>query len=656
MNILKHRLLPFLVLIVALAATVLVYQPGLSGPFLYDDKPNIIDNPSLEIGSIGMTGLKQAALSGFGGPLLRPLSMLSFAANLYVTGPDPYYFKLTNLLIHLLNGVAVFVLAWLLLDIYRKLHRPQLTENGTKWIAIAVAALWLLHPFNLTGVLYVVQRMASLSALFVFCGLILYLYGRTRQIEQKSGATAAILASVLIFAPLAVLSKENGILLPVFMLVSELTLLQWQTPGRRTRRMLMALFSLTVLLPALLVLGYVLLNPAVVIVGYSIRDFSLTERLMTEARVLWFYLHMILLPDISSMGFFHDDIAISRSLLTPATTLPAVAGLLALITGALLLRRKYPLLCFGVLFFLVGQSMESSVIALELVHEHRNYLPMFGILLPVVYYMLSPICHPASLRLRRIAMPIVIALFAALTWQRASQWSDPLGMMQKEVQHHPQSSRANADLAFQYVNLPAASQLEAAENYHYAIDYFTHAANLSENDTSGFFGIIAVNSERGLPTDPSWTDELEKRLEHLPSQPSSINSLMALEKCVAAGRCAISPDLMERLLRAALRNPTLTGPRRTAALFALSDFLFMIKKQPEQAAKAAYQAVASAPGDVSEQLTLIVFLINMNKLDEAAKEIMKARELDTRGTYSLKLSELEKQLTDIRVQNSHEKK
>ena len=645
-----RRLLPYLFLIAALAVTFLVYQPGLSGSLMFDDKPNIVDNASLEIHEINLGALKQAAFSGHSGLLLRPLSMLSFAANRYATGLDPYYFKLTNLLIHLLNGVAVFFLAWLLLGLYRQLHRPQLTENSPRWIAIATAALWLLHPFNLSGVLYVVQRMASLSAFFTFCGLILYLYGRKRLIEQKSWAMTAILAAVLIFTPLSVLSKESGILLPVFMLVIEATLLQWRTPDQRSRHLLLALFSLTVLLPALLVTAYVLINPAVFFGGYSVRDFSLTERLMTEARVLWFYLQMTLLPNIASMGVYHDDIAISRSLFTPATTLPAIAGLLALLTGAVLLRKKYPLFSFGVLFFLVGQSMESSVIALEIVHEHRNYLPMFGILLPVVYYILCPIFHPASLRLRGIAMPVVIALFAALTWLRASQWSDPLGMMQMEVQHHPQSPRANADLAFQYAYQSATSSLESVANYPLAIHYFSRAANLSENDTSGFFGILAVNSERGLPTDPSWTDELEKRLEHLPSMSSSVNSLMSLEQCLAAGRCTLSKELMERLLRAALRNPKLNGPPRTTVLFALSDFLFKIKKQPQQAADAAYLAVASSPGDVSERLTLIVFLINMNKLDEAGEALAKARAMDTRGAYSPALAELDKQLTDIRAQ------
>ena len=644
-----RRILPYLFLVAALIATFLVYQRGLSGAFLYDDKPNIVDNAGLAIRVINFDTMKQVVFSGYGGPLLRPISMLSFAVNRYLTGLDPYYFKFTNLLIHMLNGVAVFFLARLLLDFYRRIYRPQLTEESPLWIAIAVSALWLLHPLNLTSVLYVVQRMASLSALFVFCGLVLYLYGRNRLIERKTWSTTIILASVLIFTPLAVLSKENGILLPAFMLVIEATILQWRTPDRRSRRMLLALFALTVLLPALLVVTYVLFNPAAVTGGYAIRDFSLAERLMTEARVLWFYLRMSLLPDISSMGFYHDDISISHNLLTPVSTLPAVAGLLVMLAGALLLRKKLPMLSFGVLFFLVGHSIESSVIALELVHEHRNYLPLFGVLMPAVYYALSPFFGFASLRLRRIAMPAVIALFAALTWLRASQWSDPLGMMQMEVRHHPQSSRANADLAYEYAYLPAATRLQSAENFSNAVHYYTQAASLSDNDTSGFFGILAINSVRGYPTDPKWSNELERRLEYLPSRPDSGNSLVALEKCLVAGRCAISSEMMERLLRAALRNPTLTGPRRTAVLFALSDFLFEIKKQPEQAAEAAHLAVAAAPRDVSERLTLIVFLIDMNKLDEAGEELVKASAMDTRGAYKNELAELGKDISDIRA-------
>lgn len=647
-----RRLIDWVVVSGIALLAIMCYAPGLAGEFLFDDVINIQNNLQIRISHLDMSSLWQAAMSSSAGMLHRPVSMLTFALNYYFSGDvDPYYFKAVNLGIHLLNGVGLYFLTRLLLGLYAKLHRPQLDDRSVQWMSLGVAAIWLLHPFNLTGVLYVVQRMASLSALFVLVGLMLYVLGRQRQNVEKTGGWPAILTAVFVCTPLAVLSKESGLLLPVFMLLVEVTILRWQMPDARGRRRLKALFAGVVALPAFVLSGYVLLHPGFIAGGYWIRDFTLAERLMTEARVLWFYLHMTLLPSLSTMGFYHDDIVISRALLAPPTTLAAIAGLLGLLVGAWMLRKKHSLVAFGILFFLVGHSMESSVIALELVHEHRNYLPMFGLLLPVVYYALDPACHPSSLRLRKIGLIVMVMLFAVLTWMRANQWSTPLGMMQMEVQHHPDSVRANSDLAFQYAYLPAKNQFEAEEHYRNAILHFSRAANLSETDTAGFFGIIAVNAERGITTDPSWSDELERRLEHLPSSPSSINSLMALEKCLASGRCKHGPELMERLLRAALRNPSLTGPRRSTALFALSDFLFKVGHLPEQAVEVAYQAVAAAPDDIAQRLTLIVFLVNMSKLDEASTEIGKARNSDTQGAYTPALNQLERQLAEIRMQS-----
>lgn len=628
----------------SLIAVVLCYQPGLNGGFLFDDVINIQNNAYLVMPQLDVPSMWQAAMSSTAGMFRRPISMLTFALNNYWGGTSPYYFKVVNLAIHLANGILVFVLTRILLKLYRYLHRPQLDEINCQWISLAVAALWLLHPLNLTGVLYTVQRMTSLSALFTCLGLILYLLGRKRQISDQAGSWPPILMAFFVMTPLAALSKENGFLLPVLMLVVEATILKWHTPSMHARRNLMFLFVVTVMLPALCGLIYISYHPALITGGYSTRDFTLVERLMTEARVLWFYLHMTLLPNIAAMGFYHDDFAVSRGLLVPSNTLAALLGLLALLMGGWMLRKKHPLISFGIFFFLIGHSMESSMIALELVHEHRNYLPIFGVLLPVVYYTLSPVHHPSSLHVRRIGMSTVIILFALLTWLRAGQWSNPLGMMQMEVQHHPESTRAHGDLAYQYAYIPALSKVEAEDHYRNAIFHFSQAAYLSENNTTGFFGILAVNSERGLPTDATWTDELERRLEHMPSLPGSINSLMALEKCLAGGRCTHSPELMERLLRAALRNPTLTGARRSAALFALSDFLIKIRNQPEQAAEVAYQAVAAAPSDMVQRLTLIEVLINMRKFDAAAVEINNAKIANVQSTYTSALATLEHQL------------
>ena len=138
----------------------LVYLPGLGGGFAFDDYHTIVDNPSLDIQTLSWDALLDAAMSGVGiGPLARPLAMLSFAANRSVAGLRPEAYKLTNLAIHALNALLIFGLlrSWL----------PRLAPRAPTACAWLIAALWALHPINLTAVLYVVQRMTSLSATWV---------------------------------------------------------------------------------------------------------------------------------------------------------------------------------------------------------------------------------------------------------------------------------------------------------------------------------------------------------------------------------------------------------------------------------------------------------------------------------------------------------
>ncbi|BBJ00037.1 hypothetical protein FGKAn22_17290 [Ferrigenium kumadai] len=489
--------------------------------------------------------------------------MASFAVNYYVSGMDAYYFKATNLAIHLVNGMLVFVLVRLLLNLYRRIHHSTVDEGAETWIAIAVAAIWLLHPFNLTGVLYVVQRMTSLSALFTLAGLVLYLYGRKKLLDGARSGFVAIAAAIFVITPLAALCKENGALLPLLIFVTEGILLRWKTSDQGTRRILMAVVGSAAIVPVLFGLFYILNNPGLILGGYAWRDFSLTERLMTEARVLWFYLHMIVLPNMAEMGLHHDDILISRGLLTPWTTLPAIAGLLVLAGGAFALRNKQPMIAFGIAFFLTGHALESTVIPLEIAFEHRNYLPMFGILLPLAYYTLNPRLHLPSLRLRRMAFMALVILFAGLTAARAQQWGDTLLMRTLEVERHPYSVRAHTDLAGLYDHLPPTSREEAIDLYNKAIFHYQQAAYNAPSNISGLLGILVVNAERGLQPDEALIEMLEQRLATVPFGPPNKNSLIGLARCLADGSCVVNAEIIARLYRAALSNPLLTGSHRS---------------------------------------------------------------------------------------------
>lgn len=627
---------------------VLAYWPGLHGGFVFDDVANITRNPGVSTNSLDIDSLQTAAFSGFSGPLQRPLSMLSFAVNYYATGLIPFYFKLTNLLIHLCNGVGIFSLTCLLLNIYRKRFAAGLSPGDIRWMSLAVAAAWLLHPLNLTSVLYVVQRMVSLSAFFSIWGLVVFLWGRTRLYDGKSGMLL-ILASLLLFTPLAALSKENGVLLPLFMLVVEVTLFAFHAKNSAARRFLIGFYVLAVAVPVVFALSYMVIHPDWLLAGYANRGFTLLERLLTETRVLWFYMRQIVLPDTAQMGLYHDDISVSHGLLHPLSTIFASVGLMALGVLAVLLRKKAPLVAFGVGFFLVGHALESTIYPLDIAYEHRNYLPMYGVVLAIFYYLLNPVFHPRYLLLRRAASFVLILMFAFGTFSRASAWSNPYDFALTEFNHHPDSVRANIELGYVYDNLVAATPEAEYEYYRLAQQRYEHAAQLDKSDIGGLTGLIMSSSRRGRSVEAAWVDELSLRLAHAPYAAITSDKLLGLTICHLKNECKLRSEWIGNLLDAALRNPTLSGLNRAKVLYGKSSYLINVMHDYPAAEKILYQMVECAPVGVASRFSLIEFLIAMRHFEKADIEIKNVSALILNGAEEKRLAELKKQLVDMMI-------
>lgn len=640
MNQFKQALLLLLCLSAPLLAFA-VYYPGLHGPFLFDDWQNLVHNEHLRIDQLDLANLQQAAFSTSSGILKRPVSMLSFALNYYATGDASYFFKLTNLVIHIANGIGIFIMTLLLLGAFRQRMQDGLTQWHMRLVSLSVAAAWLLHPLNLTSVLYIVQRMASLASFFIIFGLIFYLWGRLRQQENKGGWTP-ILASFIVFTPLAALSKENGLLLPLFMFLIELTAFRFKAPTAVTHIFLKGLFTISVILPIIAIVAYSAWHPEWLLSGYAIRDFSLIERLLTEARVIWFYLKMILLPATREMAIYHDDIAISHGLFAPLTTLFSVIGTAALLGGAWFLRNRLPILAFGVLFFFAGHAMESTVLALEIAHEHRNYLPMYGILLPLFYYLLSPLSSPDTLRFRYVAAVFLIGLFAFTTASRAQHWSNLFDLSQYEVDNHPDSPRANLQMGYLFsrtiINGPDGVEM----NYPVAREYLEKSSRLDKSFTVGLFELIHLNSSRAKPPEKGWVVDLKNRLEHDPFSANSANALVKLESCQVKKDCLLSHEEMDELLKAALHNPTLSGLNKASVLFAMADHTHYASKDDAQAVKLALQAADTVPNELQYRLTLIDFLVGLRQFDLAHQQLMLIRKLDQSGSYRSSIEKREK--------------
>ncbi len=431
------RLIAVAVWLVCLAC----YGLALQGPFFFDDLPNLLDNRLLQIDGRTFDDWRVAIISNNSGLFHRPVAMASFAVNYAVAGDFvPWLFKATNLVIHLLTGVLLYHLFRALLRAPACIGRHVFDPHS---VALLAAALWLLHPLHVSTVLYVVQRMAQLSALFSVAGLLLYCRYRLRWVEAGAAA-GEILAAGLWLALLtlaATLSKENGALLVWLIPVVEVSLFRGVWKGEQ-RPALQRVAWMALLLPLLLLCLVFIVSPEWITGRYNGRSFTLEERVLTQLRLLWRYLEWIVLPNITSMGFFHDDIPPSRSLFSPATTALSLAGWLVLATGAFLLRRSQPLLLFAVLFFLVAHAMESTVLPLEMVFEHRNYLPSAGVCL-----WLAALLFELSRRLLWLRLPILLsAVLGVLTVQlflRTQVWSDSLLLARVTATNHPDSPRSN---------------------------------------------------------------------------------------------------------------------------------------------------------------------------------------------------------------------
>ncbi|MDT8382980.1 MAG: hypothetical protein RRB22_01040 [Gammaproteobacteria bacterium] len=428
----RHPLLVAATFLGLLALTWMVFQPAIPGFFMLDDFDNLGTlRPVNDIES-----LRGYLRDGQAGPLGRPISKLSFLLDDNAWPSQPGGFKRTNLLLHLLIGIVLFIAG-------RQMLRPFTSTAGADWLALTIMALWLVHPLQVSTVSYVVQRMTQLSTLFVVIGVALHLQLRLRNPNPNSRAMVWMTLSLGLSTLLAVLSKESGILLAVYLLVVEFTLLA-HLPTNRAFIWWRRTF---IVFPSVALVAYLAYLPRW-IGSYQTRDFTLLERVITQPVVLLDYLSSLFSMRVSGLGLFHDDFPIYSSLLQPMALFSALVITVALI-GAIRYRLHRPLLSFGALWFLGGHLLESTTVSLELYFEHRNYLPIFGPLLAATVAINNTLGKYTS-DLRRLApvlATIIIGITAATTWGYASEWGSLMRIIPIWAVEHPDSPRAQRTYA-----------------------------------------------------------------------------------------------------------------------------------------------------------------------------------------------------------------
>lgn len=442
----KSALWEYSPLLLILCCVTAIYYPGLNGPLILDDLPHLKPMLLIENGEVSWFEYLQEI--GFGWAD-RPISILSFAANFTLAGSDVWWLKVVNLFIHLSCGALIYGICLLLLS------QPvtKVEPKACKWIALWVTSAWLLAPIQVSTTLYVIQRMAQLSTLFILAGLFCYVVGRQR-IEAKPGqGYQLVICAFIIFLPLAIFSKENGAVLPLLIFVIELFFFYKKSSTSRTDNIIFNSLLTLLALASCMLLLVIMYKPDSLFDTYNYRDFTLYERALTQARILIDYvMNILMIPGGSGMGLFHDDYQKSYGLYSPFSTVLSIVFWCSIITFALYKAgAKIGCVLFGFVFYMAAHVIESSILPLELYFEHRNYLPSFGIFFAIalaVYYLIS------DSRIKNFiigAMILVIIGYSFFTIYRVDIWRSWASILLASQVQHANSLRVQRGLAVVYI-------------------------------------------------------------------------------------------------------------------------------------------------------------------------------------------------------------
>ncbi len=622
----NNYLINLSLLVIIITLTTLIYWPGLNGDYVFDDPANILENSKLAITSLDYANIQAAWNSGDAGPLGRPISMLSFALNHYFTGFDPYYFKLTNLIIHLFNGLLVFLISLKILQWLSKRYQ-KISLYSAPYLAVLVSTVWLVHPLNLTSILYVVQRMTSLSALFGLLAVLIYCRWRMRTVTWLSTGLSTFGLVLALFA--SIYSKESGILFILLIYWIELILFQaknnsFQSIYIKQLKLIYLLWGLVVV--SFLVFLYLLppyLNPA----NFVRRDFTLDERLFTEARVIFYYLKMFFYPLLSDLSLYHDDFLISKSITSPITTLYSLIGIAGISVVCIILIKKHPMLLFAWGWYLISQLLESTFIGLELIHEHRNYFGTIGFIITAVYY-LAQINNKKILPFIYLLGGLYVVNLAFTTWQRAAIWSNLVDHAAYEATMHPKSDRASYQLARIYMNL---MQLHPERHLHYA-DLAQKALHQSKHSympaNGAWFAELHLASYLKQPIEQQAIDELIWRLKHRPFHNNNISFLSAFANCQINGFCKVPHDQAVLIIAAGLENKSTDNALKAEIYKLLAQYFVGIASDFKKGEEFVQQAV-SLSNDVNGRLVFAQIYRLQGKLSQAQQQLQQAKQIDT---------------------------
>jgi Flp pilus assembly protein TadD len=465
--------------IALVAVTCIVYWNSFSGQLVFDDILQITDNPNVR---------QLWPLADW----QRPLGYFTFQLNYAWGGLQPWGYHLVNVLIHCANGLLLFDLARRCIE---RVAADELLRSRARFIAFAIALVWLVHPLTTTAVTYTVQRLEALMA-FCFLSCLYALLRSADSSKPRIWQVAAVVAMLL-----GVLTKEVMITcLPVAILFDRAFVAQsWRGTWQRKR------FYVALALPlAWTFITMRMTNAEEYAAGFGFRGVTPWEYLRTQPQVLLHYLQLTFWPDELLLDYGWPVAGDPLSIYLPGL---AILGLLGLSVIALW---KYPPLgCLGFATFLILGPSSSIMPIADLCFEHRFYLPLMCVVALVVvgtYWLIER--YVAIEKQSGIAFALALLAVSGLGYRtllRNADYANPIRLWEKNVAARPDHGRPHLLLAMLYDR--AGRLPEAGEQYQAAVavkpNYFKGLLNLGGwHFRHGEFKAAASCFERASKVEP----------------------------------------------------------------------------------------------------------------------------------------------------------
>lgn len=452
--------------LISLAIIILsVYSNTFDSSWHFDDEQNILTRQAIHLEQLSWSQIKKTFIDNE--KIFRPVACLSLALNYFFGKEAVFGYHIINIFIHFITSIFLFHF------IYHTLNLPKIKRKYGKnayFISLLASIFWAINPVQTQAITYIVQRMASMAAMFYIMSMFFYLKAR---IAKKRLKQVAYYLVCFIFGVLAFGSKENATMLPISILLFDLLLIQGFTRVNLKKNLLIffVLFSFLIISSLITHGSSILFDPGFYTEGYIHRNFTLSQRLLTELRIVLFYISLLFYPMPNRLCITHE-ITLSQGLLSPPSTLISMLIIMGLIIYALIKVKKWPLLSYCILFFFINHLIESTILPLELAFEHRNYLPSLLFFVPISILILKIIQNYAKKEIISIIFIVFIIFvligFGHSTFVRNYTWKTEESLWIDAIDKYPNLIRPHNNLALHYYNTRQIA--ESMKEYKLALE------------------------------------------------------------------------------------------------------------------------------------------------------------------------------------------